>query len=580
MAKTPGRRLIRAVYDSTCPRCIQAVELVRYREATLQGPPTIEVLAWPSPEADALLRALPQGGDVISLARGHMVAQLTTGLVLPRCEDDVMRLIYEMEYLAFVQAPEPLRTALLAERYVAPLASARSAWLAGAGAGAGAEAEARAEVDGADWWAAPRVHRLSARSLRDVGFCILDDFLPEKLAAELLHGAQDARRRREMVRGATGAAGKILSDEGYSRRLEQQLNEPSRGDVVKFAEDANMPGCEGLHQALDRFVVALKACDDVAERLRFVDFANPAMFAIYPGDASRYVKHVDNTLGTDGRRLTAIIYLNRDWKPEDGGRLRIFEPTMASVQAKADVDPLWNRLLLFWSTKEVPHEVLSSYRDRTAVSIWYICGRESLGNQEAFQRLLSGKRSRVVSKRRLTDAVRLCAESDEQRNTLEAMPIGESALSDYVRKNADELGKCFHWRTDEQLERENESEQDRRIRASLAGVLEQGRDPAQAFGCFALTPNFPPRASTATLAEASGAESGEAPAMAFGMASALAPGLTPAVAPGVASGVAFGVAPRMKPWAPTPEPKLVESCSLAASAMLLGPLPTYYEIVD
>lgn len=36
-------------------------------------------------------------------------------------------------------------------------------------------------------------------------------------------------------------------------------------------------------------------------------------FAIYPGGASRYIKHVDNTLGTDGRRLTAVLYLNRHW---------------------------------------------------------------------------------------------------------------------------------------------------------------------------------------------------------------------------------------------------------------------------
>ena len=42
-------------------------------------------------------------------------------------------------------------------------------------------------------------------------------------------------------------------------------------------------------------------------------------FAIYPGGASRYIKHVDNTLGTDGRRLTAVLYLNRHWSLGDPG---------------------------------------------------------------------------------------------------------------------------------------------------------------------------------------------------------------------------------------------------------------------
>ena len=33
--------------------------------------------------------------------------------------------------------------------------------------------------------------------------------------------------------------------------------------------------------------------------------------------------------------------------------------------------PLDGRLLLFWSDSRVPHEVLPTFKDRYAVSVWY-----------------------------------------------------------------------------------------------------------------------------------------------------------------------------------------------------------------
>lgn len=39
------------------------------------------------------------------------------------------------------------------------------------------------------------------------------------------------------------------------------------------------------------------------------------MIACYPAGGSHYVRHVDNP-EADGRLITAIYYLNSDWKPE------------------------------------------------------------------------------------------------------------------------------------------------------------------------------------------------------------------------------------------------------------------------
>lgn len=44
---------------------------------------------------------------------------------------------------------------------------------------------------------------------------------------------------------------------------------------------------------------------------------------------------------------------------------------LAGAKQCVDVEPLHNRLVLFWSDQRVPHEVLPSSRDRFAVSFWY-----------------------------------------------------------------------------------------------------------------------------------------------------------------------------------------------------------------
>ena len=75
-------------------------------------------------------------------------------------------------------------------------------------------------------------------------------------------------------------------------------------------------------------------------------------------DGARYVRHSDVGPQTPDRRLTCILYLNPDWKKEDGGELRLYLPigtSHASAQGSqghtnaCDVAPLMNRLVIFRS---------------------------------------------------------------------------------------------------------------------------------------------------------------------------------------------------------------------------------------
>eukprot|EP00622_Pseudochattonella_farcimen_P007256 FR743197.1.p2 GENE.FR743197.1~~FR743197.1.p2 ORF type:complete len:139 (+),score=14.88 FR743197.1:29-445(+) len=79
----------------------------------------------------------------------------------------------------------------------------------------------------------------------------------------------------------------------------------------------------------------------------------------------RFQKHVDNT-ARDGRRLTVLCYLNPDWDPQDGGKLRVLECGSSAV----DVAPVGGRLAIFYADK-MPHEVLAATGMRHALTVWY-----------------------------------------------------------------------------------------------------------------------------------------------------------------------------------------------------------------
>ncbi|CAJ1394118.1 unnamed protein product [Effrenium voratum] len=442
--------VIHVLYDACCPTCLRAIQLVTFREDTLKAA-TTELHPWPSAGAEEVLRGMAFGERPASL-RGRVWAKLSSGLVLPNCQEDPMRLIYEMEYMAFVRLPTPQIRAHVDEIVVLPLERARQ------------DAKGRAR-----WWSSPSALRSAARALASQHFAVFDDFLPEATCEALAASARSARP--EMQRGATGAASKATGTD-----LAKVLNEPSRGDVVKFCDDGKMSGCPELLDALDALVEGLQGCEETRQRLRCVDWANGAMFAIYPGNASRYIKHVDNTLGTDGRCLTAVLYLNRDWTKQHGGSLRLFEPGMQNCQVKRDVEPIWNRLVVFWSTQEVPHEVMACYKDRLAISVWFLCGAQSLRSREPFTRLFRPEKLRCIAGRDRRQRLLHAAANQNEREALAQLPLDCT----FTQQQLSEQARIFHWRTEEDVQKDQDTEQDLAIRTAVAKAL-QGVPAAEAF---------------------------------------------------------------------------------------------------
>ena len=59
-----------------------------------------------------------------------------------------------------------------------------------------------------------------------------------------------------------------------------------------------------------------------------------------------------------------LLYLNSNWKPEDGGELMLYRDELSPMK----IEPLGGRLLVFES--EMEHEVLMSNADRYSITGW------------------------------------------------------------------------------------------------------------------------------------------------------------------------------------------------------------------
>ena len=149
------------------------------------------------------------------------------------------------------------------------------------------------------------------------------------------------------------------------------------------------------------------------------------MVTCYP-PGSRYTKHVDNGgVASNGRRLTTLIYMNEGWSPGDGGELAVY--VKGGKKRVRDVEPTAGRLVLFWSDDRVPHEVLTSMRDRYTVTIWFFDGEEW---EEAKRKGIIPKPTNVGEEEEAEGALKFVKEDDH-----EAREPDGSDLKDVVVTN-------------------------------------------------------------------------------------------------------------------------------------------------
>lgn len=153
---------------------------------------------------------------------------------------------------------------------------------------------------------------------------------------------------------------------GSSRK--RQIESSVRGDFIYWLDQQRDATLSGLFDLFDEVVYNLK-------KLLFLSISDYEFhFALYPPE-TRYEKHIDQFQGKNNRVISVLIYLNEDWKPCDGGELKIYQRDDEELL----VAPLARRLVMFKSDI-VEHEVMLTHIHRKSLTGWLLHQPASLGS--------------------------------------------------------------------------------------------------------------------------------------------------------------------------------------------------------
>jgi SM-20-related protein len=178
------------------------------------------------------------------------------------------------------------------------------------------------------------------------GICIQDDFLSRAQVQDLIECLEVRRARGDFAPARIGAG------ESLQRR------EDIRGDSICWMNPPSLAAEARLLESFEQLRLQLN-------REAFLGlFELELHYAAYPSGLG-YARHIDQPRGKNRRKVSVVLYLNREWTQDLGGELRIF-----GEARHIDVQPLAGRLVCFL-TEAREHCVLPASRERLSITGWF-----------------------------------------------------------------------------------------------------------------------------------------------------------------------------------------------------------------
>ncbi|MBD5771844.1 2OG-Fe(II) oxygenase [Marinomonas colpomeniae] len=184
--------------------------------------------------------------------------------------------------------------------------------------------------------------------LQTQGWSIQDDFFSEGFTQALMDEVENIQND-------------YMQQAGIGRKQDHQVVLGARRDYIQWIDPDKAIKIDYL-KMMESFRVALN------RRLFLGLFDYEAHFARYE-EGAFYEKHIDAFKGQSNRILSMVLYLNEDWKEDDGGELIIYDEHNPEIEL-GRFPPIKGRLAIFLS-ECFYHEVNVAKRTRHSIAGWY-----------------------------------------------------------------------------------------------------------------------------------------------------------------------------------------------------------------
>ncbi|QTY26368.1 2OG-Fe(II) oxygenase [Flavobacterium sp. CS20] len=173
--------------------------------------------------------------------------------------------------------------------------------------------------------------------LQNQHYAVTDDFFDEELLEHLHQHILALYQADELKKAAIG------------KHFDEHIKTEIRGDYIQWIND-KMPNEIEL-----RFLNHIQQFIDYLNRTCFMGILHKEFhFAVYP-QGRFYKRHLDTFQNDQRRKLSIVLYLNKNWSATNGGELVIYKQTNNQENA-ISILPKFGRLVVFES-QVLEHEV-------------------------------------------------------------------------------------------------------------------------------------------------------------------------------------------------------------------------------